>query len=285
MGTLNLYSKKRSAFDDEALAVGSVFATHAAVALAGAQQDEQMYKALQSRDVIGQAKGILMAQQNVNADEAFDILRRASQRMNIKLREVAERVASRTRRTRKLLRPPKRSSPTARLVRGRRPTAVSMPDDLLSDLRSAGTACTVLPWPRPQTSRGCRGGHITTSPGGAGNLEVESLLIEGEAVLRLSGGLDMDSASLFAEAARLVLTHEIPILVLDLSGLNFIDSSGLREFVVAFKRQREIGGDLVLRAPTEQVRRVLDIVGLSEMLTMAPVAAGVPRPPGRQPRP
>ena len=96
MGALNLYSKQPSAFDDEALAVGSVFATHAAVALAGAQQDEQMHKALQGRDVIGQAKGILMAQQNVSADEAFDILRRASQRMNIKLREVAERVASRT---------------------------------------------------------------------------------------------------------------------------------------------------------------------------------------------
>jgi len=96
MGALNLYSKQRSAFDDEALAVGSVFATHAAVALAGAQQNEQMDKALQSRDVIGQAKGILMAQQNVSADEAFDILRRASQRMNIKLRELAERVAFRT---------------------------------------------------------------------------------------------------------------------------------------------------------------------------------------------
>ena len=95
MGALNLYSKQRAAFDDEALAVGSVFATHAAVALAGAQHDEQMQKALQTRDVIGQAKGILMAQQDVSADEAFDILRRASQRMNIKLRELAERVASR----------------------------------------------------------------------------------------------------------------------------------------------------------------------------------------------
>lgn len=96
MGALNLYSKQRGAFDDEAVAVGSVFATHAAVALAAAQRDEQMQKALQSRDVIGQAKGILMAQQDVSADEAFDILRRASQRMNIKVRELAERVASRT---------------------------------------------------------------------------------------------------------------------------------------------------------------------------------------------
>ncbi|MCA1702246.1 MAG: ANTAR domain-containing protein [Actinobacteria bacterium] len=55
-----------------------------------------MHKALQGRDVIGQAKGILMAEQNVSADDAFDILRRASQRMNIKLRELAERVTSRT---------------------------------------------------------------------------------------------------------------------------------------------------------------------------------------------
>ena len=96
LGALNLYSKQRGAFDDEALAVGSVFATHAAVALAGAQHDEHLQNALQTRDVIGQAKGILMAQQDVSADEAFDILRRASQRMNIKLRELAERVASRT---------------------------------------------------------------------------------------------------------------------------------------------------------------------------------------------
>lgn len=95
MGALNLYSKQPSAFDDEALALGSVFATHAAVALAGAQHDEHLQKALQGRDVIGQAKGILMAQQNMNADETFDILRRASQRMNIKLRELAERVATR----------------------------------------------------------------------------------------------------------------------------------------------------------------------------------------------
>jgi GAF domain-containing protein len=55
MGALNLYSKQRAAFDDEALAVGSVFATHAAVALAGAQHDEQLQKALQGRDVIGWA--------------------------------------------------------------------------------------------------------------------------------------------------------------------------------------------------------------------------------------
>ena len=93
LGALNLYSKARDAFDDEAYAVGSVFAAHAAVALSSAIHDEQMEEALQSRDVIGQAKGILMAREGVGPDEAFDMLRRASQRINMKLRDVARQIA------------------------------------------------------------------------------------------------------------------------------------------------------------------------------------------------
>ena len=93
LGALNMYSKAEDAFDDEAQAVGLVFAAHAAVALANAIHDEQLEEALQSRDVIGQAKGILMAQQGVDADRAFDMLRRASQRLNLKLRDLAAEVA------------------------------------------------------------------------------------------------------------------------------------------------------------------------------------------------
>lgn len=91
-GALNLNSKRKAAFNDEDRVIGSVFAAHAAVALSTAVHDEQMANALESRDVIGQAKGILMARQGVNADEAFDMLRRGSQRLNIKLRELATRV-------------------------------------------------------------------------------------------------------------------------------------------------------------------------------------------------
>jgi transcriptional regulator with GAF, ATPase, and Fis domain len=93
LGALNLYSKAVDAFDDEARAVGLVFAAHAAVALSSALHDEQMHEALRSRDVIGQAKGILMAREGLTADQAFDMLRRASQRLNVKLRELAEEIA------------------------------------------------------------------------------------------------------------------------------------------------------------------------------------------------
>jgi len=94
MGALNLYSRQRDAFDDDDRAVGSIFAAHAAVALSAARQTDQLEQAIESRDVIGQAKGILMARQNVTADEAFDMLRRGSQRLNVKLRELAKQVAT-----------------------------------------------------------------------------------------------------------------------------------------------------------------------------------------------
>ncbi len=92
MGALNLYSLQRDGFDDYDVAVASVFAAHAAVALANARREEQLESKASSRDVIGMAKGMIMARQNVSEDEAFDMLRRASQRMNLKLRELAARV-------------------------------------------------------------------------------------------------------------------------------------------------------------------------------------------------
>jgi GAF domain-containing protein len=92
MGSLNLYSVEPDAFDDEDIAVGSVFAAHAAVALAGASREAQLEAKADTRNVIGMAKGMIMARQQITDDEAFDILRRASQRANVKLRQMAERI-------------------------------------------------------------------------------------------------------------------------------------------------------------------------------------------------
>ncbi len=92
MGALNLYSTQADAFDDQDIAMGSVFAAHAAVALGHARREAQLEDKAATRDVIGMAKGIIMARQEVSDDEAFAILRRASQRMNVKIRELADRV-------------------------------------------------------------------------------------------------------------------------------------------------------------------------------------------------
>ena len=92
MGALNLYSTRRDAFDNHDVAIGAVFATHAAVALSTAREVESLRQAMDTRGLIGQAIGLLMGREGVTEQEAFDMLVRASQRLNIKLRLVAEQV-------------------------------------------------------------------------------------------------------------------------------------------------------------------------------------------------
>jgi GAF domain-containing protein len=60
LGALNLYNSSPEAFSDESEHVGLLLASHAAVAVAGAQHEEHLLHAIAARDLIGQAKGILM---------------------------------------------------------------------------------------------------------------------------------------------------------------------------------------------------------------------------------
>lgn len=97
LGALNLYSRTPRAFDDESEQVGLLFASHAAVAYAGVRKEAQLAKAVVSRDVIGQAKGILMERYNISGERAFLVLTRISQDTNRKLYDIAnELVRQRT---------------------------------------------------------------------------------------------------------------------------------------------------------------------------------------------
>ena len=100
IGALNLYGKRPGAFFDVDVEVAALLATHAAVVLANAQafenervEKEHLAKALESRGVIERAKGVLIEREKCSADEAFQMLVRASQTLNRKLRHVAEEVA------------------------------------------------------------------------------------------------------------------------------------------------------------------------------------------------
>lgn len=92
LGALNLYATRPDAFDDTDAALASVFAAHAAVALANARRQAQLERKAATRDLIGEAKGILMARSNVDEEQAFQMLVRASQRMNVKVVDVAARI-------------------------------------------------------------------------------------------------------------------------------------------------------------------------------------------------
>ena len=89
LGALNLYSRTPNAFDDESEQVGLLFASHAAVAYAGVRKEAQLAQAVDSRDLIGQAKGILMERYKITPERAFLVLTRVSQKSNRKLHDIA----------------------------------------------------------------------------------------------------------------------------------------------------------------------------------------------------
>lgn len=93
---LNLYARLPGAFGAIDRAKALIFATLAGLALDAAEEraDEErqivdLHEALRTRELIGQAQGILIERERITGDQAFDVLRRASQHLNIKIREVA----------------------------------------------------------------------------------------------------------------------------------------------------------------------------------------------------
>ena len=99
---LNFYSFSAGGLDKSDRDVAIVLAAHASIALAATRASTakdikvaHLEAALRSRDVIGQAKGILMERRGIGEQEAFDVLRMASQSLNVKLATVAETLAAR----------------------------------------------------------------------------------------------------------------------------------------------------------------------------------------------
>lgn len=97
VGALNLYARYAAAFGVVDRAKGVILASLAGLAVSAARshEDEELRAAnlnaaLATREVIGQAQGILMERERISATQAFDILRRASQHLNRKLRDVAQ---------------------------------------------------------------------------------------------------------------------------------------------------------------------------------------------------
>jgi GAF domain-containing protein len=89
LGALNMYARSPGAFTEESENIGLLFASHAAVALAGAQHEEHLRTAMDNRDVIGQAKGILMERHKLTADHAFTVLVEVSSRTNRRVLDIA----------------------------------------------------------------------------------------------------------------------------------------------------------------------------------------------------
>jgi anti-sigma B factor antagonist len=98
-------------------------------------------------------------------------------------------------------------------------------------------------------------------------LEFETTRNLAVAVIAATGELDLSGAALLeAELERLEAEPELGTVVLDLRGLEFMDSSGLRLVVLADMRAREAGRRFVLVRGPETVHRVFEITRMSERL-------------------
>jgi hypothetical protein len=91
-GLLSLYSSRRRAFSTTAELVAPVFASRAALSLAHADEVSNLRRAIGSRQVIGEAVGILMERHRLSSDQAFERLVAASQHRHVKVRDIALRV-------------------------------------------------------------------------------------------------------------------------------------------------------------------------------------------------
>ena len=99
-------------------------------------------------------------------------------------------------------------------------------------------------------------------------LSVATRLVSAYAVVEVGGEVDVYTAPRLRDSLRRISTADAPHVILDLSAMTFIDSTGLGVIVGAVKRIREDGGTLSLRAPSRSTRKVLDITGLSEIIAI-----------------
>jgi hypothetical protein len=94
LSALNLYARAAGAFDQHAQTVARLYATHATIALQSARRDADLRAGLQARERIGRAVGMLMLRHHLTDQQAFALLSSASQKLNIKLRDLAEIVST-----------------------------------------------------------------------------------------------------------------------------------------------------------------------------------------------
>ena len=86
--------------------------------------------------------------------------------------------------------------------------------------------------------------------------------------LRLDGEIDIATLSVFGEAVQACRAAGERELVLDMSGVRFMDSQGLHMLLAADEAMRELGGTLVVAAPSPAVRRLLDVSGLEPVVAV-----------------
>ncbi|MEV4348872.1 STAS domain-containing protein [Actinoplanes sp. NPDC049596] len=87
-------------------------------------------------------------------------------------------------------------------------------------------------------------------------------------VITVRGDLDIDSNTVLTTTLDQVLDRPRPMVIVDLSGVGFCDSTGLSALVIGHNRARAVGGWLRLAAPSDFIERLLETVGLTPRIAV-----------------
>jgi anti-sigma B factor antagonist len=99
--------------------------------------------------------------------------------------------------------------------------------------------------------------------------ELVVTVLEDEAVISVVGELDFHTAPRLREEIIKLLNQGVLKLIVDLSQMQFVDSSGLGVLVAGLKRMRERDGNLTLRSPSANTSQVLEVSGLNKLLLVS----------------
>jgi anti-sigma B factor antagonist len=99
-------------------------------------------------------------------------------------------------------------------------------------------------------------------------LNVSTASQGGHAVVTATGELDLYTAPRLQGALSDLLHDRVDRIVVDMSGIEFCDSTGMNVLLAAMKRNREQGGTFELAAPRPAVKRILQVTGLDEVFTV-----------------
>jgi anti-anti-sigma factor len=102
-------------------------------------------------------------------------------------------------------------------------------------------------------------------------LDTQICALDQHAVVRLSGDLDLATAPKLAAQLAELAQNEVRHVAVDLSALEFMDSSGLSLFLAEHERVEMLGGELILFSPRPQVRRLFEVTGLNDLFTVRPL--------------
>jgi anti-anti-sigma factor len=100
-------------------------------------------------------------------------------------------------------------------------------------------------------------------------LRIDSTRTGDRVVITLTGELDLSCSERLYEETRAAIDSGARELICDLSGLAFVDSTGLSVFLSAQKRLKSLGGSFRIASPTPDVRRILDVAGVTPFLLIA----------------